>query len=270
MRNTRALSIPLVVAVSLIATATESLAQTIDGQNALPATPIPLAAETIIPSSSVSTGNPSALAERMAAVQQWMREFTEWQEWEDRWRGKMEPGFLSPRERRIKPDPPVWLIDECRDLADADDARTEPCRLVAEWHDGAAAQARATLLAGRTEEDRKTTWWRHVHIDGLWLTPSTSASYGVVGVHVTLTLVGRWQIFIAPGAMLLNVPTSERTRAWQPATDLGFSYRLIDLTLPGGRQGTLHVNLARAWVLGGSESVINSTVDLVGLSLTFK
>jgi hypothetical protein len=49
------------------------------------------------------------------------------------------------------------------------------------------------------------------------------------------------------------------------------SYRLLDLRLPGsGRQTTLHLNLARAWILGGRESFVSSSVDLIGLSLTFR
>ena len=49
------------------------------------------------------------------------------------------------------------------------------------------------------------------------------------------------------------------------------SYRLTDVTLPGSsRQGTLHLNLARAWVLGESGGFVSRTVDLVGLSLSLK
>jgi hypothetical protein len=60
-------------------------------------------------------------------------------------------------------------------------------------------------------------------------------------------------------------------REWRPATDLGLSYRLMEVRLPGShRQATLHLNVAKAWLLGSSESFINSSVDLAGLSMTFK
>jgi hypothetical protein len=65
------------------------------------------------------------------------------------------------------------------------------------------------MLTGRTqgEEPTKTEWWKNVHVDALWLTPAASVASGVVGIHVTLTIVGRWQVFLAPGAILMNVPT---------------------------------------------------------------
>ena len=270
----RALSIVFATLVILTGTAKRTPAQTSDGDAALPAKSIPLAGQTLIPPASVLTEAPSELPKRMAESQQWVREYNAWKEWEDQWGGKQEPGWFGPRERRKKPDPPAWLIDECRALADADAARTEACRLLAEWQESyIVAEVRAKMQAARNqgEASTKSTWWRHVHIDGLWLTPNASVSYGVVGVHVTLKLVGRWQIFAAPGAMLLNVPAADGTRAWRPATDLGLSYRLADIRLPGSRrQGTLHLNVAKAWLLGGSESFINSSVDLAGLSITFK
>ena len=270
----RALSILFAALVILTGTAKPSPAQTSDGDAALPGTSIPLAGQTIIPPASALTGDPSELPKRMAESQQWVREYSEWKEWEDQWRGKLEPGWFGPRERRIKPDPPAWLFDVCLDLADAEAARTDACRMLAEWQESyTVAEVRAKMQAARTqgEASSKRTWWRHVHIDALWLTPNASVSYGVVGVHVTLNLVGRWQMFAAPGAMLLNVPAPDGRRAWRPATDLGLSYRLADIRLPGSRrQGTLHLNVAKAWLLGGSESFINSSVDLAGLSITFK
>ena len=274
MVHRRPLSILVAAVVILTVTARPSTAQTGDGDQSLPATPIPLVGQTIVPPASVAMGVTTDLSQRMAAVQQWVREYTEWKEWESQWRGKLEPGWFGPRERRIKPDPPAWLFDECRDLADGEETRSDACRLLTDWQDSyTTAQVRAKMIAGRSQNEASTkmTWWKHVHIDSLWLTPGTALTYGVVGVHVTFNLVGRWQMFAAPGAILLNVPTPHGTRAWRPATDVGLSYRLIDLTLPGSRrQGTLHLNVAKAWLMGGSDSFINSSVDLAGLSFTFK
>jgi len=269
----RALSIAVAVVAGLTAAAIPSPAQTRNAPDVLPATTIPLAGQMIVPSIALAIEPPADQTQRMAAVQQWVREYTEWQEWEDHWRGRQEPGWFGARDRKPKPDPPAWLFGECRELADVEGTHADACRLLIAWRDDyATAQVRARLLAARTayEAPTHTTWWNHVHVDALWLGPNASMSYGVVGIHVTLKLVGRWQVFVAPGAILLNVPTS-RGRAWQPATDLGLSYRLIDLALPGShRQATLHLNLAKAWLLGGSESFINSSVDLAGLSVTFK
>jgi hypothetical protein len=274
MGNQRVLSILIAMMAVLTITANASLAQTSDGPTALPAAPIPLAGQILAPSALPPAIDPSEHARRMAALQLWTREFTKWLEWNGQWQGRMEPGIFGVRDRRQKPDPPVWLFDECRDLIEAYDALAAGCQLLAAWgEDYAAKQVREKILAQRTQREAptKTTWWNYIHVDALWSTPAVTATYGVVGIHATLKVVGRWQIFVAPGAILLNVPTSGRGREWRPATDLGVSYRLIDMNLPGSqRQGSLHLNFARAWIMGGSESLVNSSVDLVGLSWTFK
>jgi hypothetical protein len=269
-------SIPFVL-ICLTAGASSSLAQTQDDQPVLPATPVPLVEPVVAPSAPSAMEHAVDQAGRIAAMRQWTREYTEWKKWHDRWKGKPEPGWFSVRERRQKPDPPIWLFDECQDLADVESTRApaiaDACQLIQSWQeDAAAAQLKTQTLnaRSRSEDDTKTTFWNHVHADALWITPSSSASYGAVGIHVTFRVAGRWQVFAAPGAILLNVSLPDGKRAWQPATDLGFSYRLLDITLPGNRQSTLHLNVVRAWILGGPESLLNSSVDLAGLSLTFK
>ena len=272
MRSAEILSTVVAAVVSLAATANLAGAQTSEGQAPLPAHPIPLVTQVLVLPPEPPPQDPFELARRMAALQQWALEYSEWKEWDAQWRGKFEPGLLGYRERRQRPDPPAWLFDDCRYLADVEGLRAESCRLLAEWQDddAAAAQVRAAILAARTEQDEHTKWWNSVHLDALWLTPNVPASYGVVGIHATLKVVGRWQVFVAPGAILLNVPTQRGAREWVPATDLGFSYRLFDLALPGRRQGTLHLNVARAWILGDSSGLIGQTADLAGLSLTLK
>ena len=262
-----------VLASFITAAAVPSSAQTSDGLNVLPAATIPLVSKTIVPSISLPTEEPADQTQRMAALQQWVRAYTAWKEWDEQWHDKQEPGWFGPRQRRAKPDPPVWLFSECRGLADVEDPRADACRLLAAWQDDyATAQLRAKLISERSAQEAPThtTWWNHIHIDALWMSPNGSLSYGVVGVHATLKVVGRWQMFVAPGAILLNIPTPDGAREWRPATDLGLSYRLMEVGLPGGRQGTLHLNMAKAWLLGSSESFINSSVDLAGLSMTFK
>ena len=255
--------------VGLLIAATSTSAQTTDPP-ALPAAPISISGTSLAPSIPTE----SELAERRAALERWTREYSKWKEWNDRWQGRPEPGLFGNRERRQKPDPPPWLFDECP--APVEEAMLiDACRLLDSWQHGAAPTPTTTqtlATPAQREKPPKTSFWNHVHADALWITPSsTTASYGVIGIHVTLKVAGRWQVFVAPGAMLLNIPTPEGRRAWQPATDLGFSYRLFDVPLPGGRgQGTVHLNVARAWILGGASSAINSSLDLAGLSLTFK
>ena len=96
------------------------------------------------------------------------------------------------------------------------------------------------------------------------------ALYGVIGMHATTSVRGRLEIFIAPGAMLLNVPTPDGTRAWKLATNYGIAYRLGQFRFPGNRQALLHVNLAKAWLLSAGADVPTRSTDFVGFSLTFK
>jgi len=269
MHSGRLLWTIVAAAASLTVMAPPSQGQTREGQELLPAMPIPLAELALVPPQSLA-GDPTERAERAAALQNWVGEFTAWKKWDETWRGRPEPGWVGSRARRQKPDPPAWLADECVDVVDGD-ALAESCLLLAEWQDDyVTEQVRARIRASRIERQESTKWWNSVHLDALWLTPTAAASYGVIGIHATLKVAGRWQVFVAPGAILLNVPVSGGSRAWTPATDLGFSYRLTEVRLTGTRRGVLHVNIAKAWILGDSTATISRTVDLVGLSLTMK
>ena len=211
---------------------------------------------------------------RLDELRAWIHAYTEWKEWFDKWKGKVEPGWFGSRERRTKPDPPAWLSDYCRVTPVPDGDYAIGCELLADWgEDPVAAAIKERIRAERAnrEAPARSKWWRQIHIDALWLTPQVPASYGVIGVHVALKVAGRVHLFVAPGAMLLNLPARDGTREWKPATDLGLSYELVDFTMPGnGRAATLHLNLAKAWVVGGSSSVVDSSLDLIGFSFTFK
>ena len=108
-------------------------------------------------------------------------------------------------------------------------------------------------------------------MEALWAAmQSGSNPYGLFGMHVTTTVKGRFQIFIAPGVMMLNVPTSDGRRQWKPAANYGMAYSLFDFTFPGKRPAQLHVNLAKAWLLSSGPMVTSDSGDFVGLSITFK
>ncbi len=183
-------------------------AQTTDtGTEPLAGRPIPIA--------ELATQAPALLmwdgAARHAELQKWMADFSAWKDWAITWGNRREPGWFSDsRARRPRPDPPVWLFQECEGLSP--DSREEACQLLAEWSGGAALMQTAAGQAVNTaaEDSQKITWWEHVHLDAGWpALQSGIGVYGVLGVHATTTVKGRLQIFIAPGAMLLNVPTEE-------------------------------------------------------------
>ena len=236
----------------------------------------------VLPSRAVDAGDiqfamPDAVAweHRLQEVQQWIADFQKWQEWNALWRNRREPGWIGARERKIKPDPPDWLAAECHDaIVQEGETLAEACRLLAEWKDDdGTALLRKQTTAARTqrEEVHKTVWWEHVHFDALWpMTQLHGSVFGVVGMHATIEVAGRLQIFVAPGAILLNLPKGRSEREWRPATDWGIAWRMFDFTMPGtDRRANLHLNLAKAWLIGGPGNLTTSSIDLAGFSVTF-
>jgi hypothetical protein len=256
--------------VSLLGTATAAFAQTgaVDPPS-LPAQRLAPADLTIeVPDLSMLE-SPARLDE----LARWIADFSQWKAWRDQWGNKREPGwFTGFRERRQRPDPPEWLSDRCGDSVDDSGAMGNACTLLADWRaDYAALQSASARAAStaRDEEGDKTTWWEHLHLDVGW-PAMQSKVFGVVGMHATTHVSGRLQVFVAPGAMLLNVPTRDGGRAWKLAANWGIAYRLAQFTFPGDRQALLHVNLAKAWLLSAGDDVPTKSTDFIGFSFTFK
>jgi len=215
--------------------------------------------------------------DRLAELAQWTKEYNAWKEWADQWRNRREPGLLrSVRKRRQPPIPPEWLPDACRLVGDEAGALAEGCKAWRDWStDDYAAELIAHQIAqtrADKEAPRKTVWWEHIHIDALWpMTQTGSSAYGVAGIHTTLQVTRRFQIFLAPGAMMMRLPSVDGGQRWSPATHWGFSYQLFDFRFPGtSRPSTLHLNLARVWIMGESRLPTTGEMYLAGFSLTFK
>ena len=219
----------------------------------------------------------AATRDQLSVIERWVRDYTAWKAWFAKWHNRVEPGLLGTRQRRPRPDPPAVLLDTCPVAPDADTVLVNACRLLEEWRNDDIVteiikQQVATTRAQKETEDR-SVWWRHVHLDALWpMTQGTSGIYGVVGLHSTIDLTGRVELFLAPGAILMRVPGPAGPE-WKPATDWGLSYRVTDFSMPGTRRPvTLHVNLARVWLFGQREDVpgVQSDMYLAGFSLTFR
>jgi hypothetical protein len=171
----------------------------------------------------------------------------------------------------------MWLVDDCRiNTFATGTVYSQACELLAGWNDDdVTGDVRYEAAKARTQREAptKTTWWEHVHWDAFWPVMSSESNViGVLGGHVTVEIEGRFQVFVTPGVMLLNVPTAQGTREWRPATDWGVAYRLFDFRVPLTRRpASLHVNFVRAWMLGNVGNVnFKSTADLAGFSVTFK
>jgi hypothetical protein len=225
------------------------------------------------PAPAPSLADPGA-AQRAAELERWLDDWESWKTWAEEWGNRRERGwFTGFRDRREKPAPPQWLSDRCESGFDDSDLFSTGCLMLVEWSDYSASRARQASTAPVTQKEGapNQTWWEHVHLDVLWPTMQWQSSvYGVVGTHIATTVKGRLQLFLAPGAMLLSVPTVNSTRAWKLATNYGMGWYLFDFPFPAQQRASLHVNLAKAWVLSDSTDMVTGrTVDFVGLSITF-
>jgi len=228
-----------------------------------------------------STAEPLASSltkEEMTAIERWVHDYKDWKAWYAKWRNRVEPGLFGTRERRKRPDPPPVLATACPVRAGETGVLADACQLFKEWSNDDVAtevikQQVATTRAQKETED-KSVWWRHIHLDAVWpMTQGSSGVWGVVGLHTTIDIAGRTELFLTPGAMLMRVPGPGGADQWKPATDWGLSFRLADFRIPATRRpATLHVNLARVWLLGRMEDVpgVESDMYIAGFSVTFR
>jgi hypothetical protein len=241
-----------------------SSAQVVE-EHRLPARPIPIELLQLV----AEPGMIVLTEEHLQEADAWAREFDAWQQWADRWFNRRQPGLLSTSvERTKRPDPPVWLGDVCALLGD-DDRLARPCALFDDWRQAPLMPKSlhaAAAVPMQKEAPKKSVWWRHLHVDGLWSTTQTNASvFALFGMHATIEIHGRMQIFAAPGILLMSVPNLYGNRELRPATDWGMTYRLFDF-----RSSTVHFNLVRAWVLASQATPIESTMTLAGFSVSFR
>lgn len=214
--------------------------------------------------------------ERLLAAERWTRDYEEWRAWHQQWRNRIEPGWFSSRARRPAPEPPAWLPAACASVPEDDGPLADACQAWREWNldDATAAVMTQQVTQVRTtmEAPRKTLWWERIHVDALWpMTQSGTRAFGVAGVHATMHVSKRFQVFMAPGAILMRLPSLDGTQTWTAATDWGFSFSLVDFRLPGmQRPSTAHFNIARVWILGQHSLRAPGELYLAGLSLTFK
>jgi hypothetical protein len=264
MRAYRQCKVTAAVLCCLLAVATVSAAQSTD-EEALSSRPLPFELIQAMPDPPVLVLS----EQQIEQLEKWTREFAEWQKWADRWLNRRQPGkWAYSRERKPKPDPPVWLEGECELLAD-DDRLVRACELLANWREDPIAarnrQAAATSLI-QAETPTKSVWWRHLHVDGLWSTARSDVTVlGLFGAHVTIPIAGRFQVFAVPGIMLVTSPGLYGEREFSPATDWGVTYRLFTV----GRS-TVHFNLVHAWMLANRVNLIESNITLAGFSVSFR
>ena len=238
--------------------------------HALPSRPIVMQVPRV--DAAMTTGT---LLER---IEQWTRDYTNWKAWQERWRNTPEPGWFTSKSRREPPRPPDWLPSVCANSAQDDPILADACAAWRDWNNSdVATEAMSQQLAqsrSRHERQDRTQWWERVHVDGYWpMTRAGANAFGVVGMHATMQIARRVQVFMTPGIILMRVPTLDGHRTWSAATDWGFSYRLFDFQMPALRRATsAHINLAKVWMLGNNADLgsIGGDMYVAGFSLTFR
>ena len=134
-------------------------------------------------------------------------------------------------------------------------------------------QRRLAEIDGK-EKPVNSSFMKWVHLDGGWVQSANSTIFqGLIGMHVAIFESGRLQFYGPPGVMLIRQEVGGNKHQLRPATTWGFSFRLFDSRIPGtSQQVRIFANLAKVWILGGSQDDIisaSSSIDMMGLSVTF-
>jgi hypothetical protein len=222
------------------------------------------------------------LDERYDELVLWLKKYRQWEDWiavnGNRPAQNMLGGVDS--HRRERPEPPAWLSDDCERLIGHDGKLGQACEILRSWHGLAPhlEQVRrdpAVTTSGGVVNDRvvKSSFWRRVHLTGLWAPGQVPPPpmFGVVGMQMGVVEIGR-VTFPALGAMLVTLTGDNGKREWKPATNISVSFRLRNFELDE-HTAVLHFNVSRlnihaAGSLGPTDLPLN--LNFVGLSLSFR
>ena len=111
--------------------------------------------------------------------------------------------------------------------------------------------------------------FEHIHFASLWTNLRAHRGpgvYGLAGMHATIDIHGRWQIYAFPGVVAVSMPNWQGERITTIGYDWGMAIRLFDLRVPYvDIPAKAHLNLVKVWV-----PEVGQKIDMVGLSLTLK
>jgi len=205
----------------------------------------------------------------------WVKNYKSWQEWRNRWRNFLQFGHIARyRDRKPKPEPPGWLAGECAPLfEDSQGLLAEACVLLKDWEEGPDQNVIQQQWANaHADRPAHTKFWERVNLDGMYTLSEFGSQIdsggllGLVGMHLSIELGGRAEIYPFPGVMLLREPNATGGHDISPAYDWGFSIRLFNFNFPGGKPAIMHVNVVKVWTFQGYQAGYN----MVGMSMTFK
>jgi hypothetical protein len=223
-----------------------------------------------------------------AALDRWIADYTEWREWSAKWGTRRQwvaypfpypfwkenPDIFSyVVPRRSEPDPPAGLEAACVEWprsATSRDRRARACELLTFWKDDyPTQQIRSAVATARAQQDdvSRSRFIEHIHFASLWTSLQgfgDHGAYGLAGVHATIDVHGRWQIYALPGIMAVSVPNTRGRRTVTIGYDWGMAVRLGALRVPvAGLPLKVHLNLAHVWM-----PEVNQRLDMIGLSFS--
>jgi hypothetical protein len=221
------------------------------------------------------------LNERYEELVLWLKKYKEWEDWiavNGNRPARNMIGAVDPR-RKERPEPPAWLSDDCEHLIGREGKLGQACQILRNWHGLALhlEQGRdpAVAASGGVVNDRvvKSSFWRRVHLTGLWAPGQIPPPpmYGVVGMQMGVVEIGR-VTFPALGVMLVTLTSDDGEREWKPATNISVGFRLRSFELHQ-HTAALHFNVSRLNIhgvnsLGPTDVPLN--LNFVGLSLSFR
>ena len=223
-----------------------------------------------------------------AVLDRWIAEYTRWREWSAKWGTRRQwvahpfpypfwkdnPDIFSyVVPRPAEPEPPAGLEAACVESprsATRGDRRARACELLTFWKDDyQTQQIRSAVAAARAQKDdvSRSRFIEHIHFASLWASlqkPGGEGTYGLAGIHATIDIHGRWQIYALPGVMAISVKNRWDRRMVTVGYDWGMALRLGALRLPlAGLPVKVHFNLAHVWM-----PEVNQRLDMVGLSFS--
>jgi hypothetical protein len=235
--------------------------------------------------------------QKQQQLDQWVQDYAAWQQWADEWLNRRQwvlhpfpypfwkgtaSLFSYVATPRVEPAPPDWLPDACAEWASSsidNPALTDGCRLLTIWkQDDPALRVRAridsiqtlssTNARAQVDNTTKKRFFERIHFAGLWtdIQPTGTSAYGLAGIHATIDLRGRWQIYPFPGVMAVSVPNVQGKRIVTIGYDWGFAVRLFDMRVPVfDLPARAHLNLTEVWVPEAGQKI-----EMIGLSFSLK
>lgn len=153
----------------------------------------------------------------------------------------------------------------CASLTESERRKTDICKTDEERRED-EYQAR---VKQREAEERQehSSFLRWLHTDVLWIpTESGNTTYGLVGVHVAIFRLGRFDVYGPPGVMLFRQREGSRSSVL-PGYTWGVSIFLTELKLPGTmRRALVFADLTKCWTWGD----IQNGMSMIGFSITWK